>query len=53
MHFLEELDKLLDACHNVGWKMLIALCRIAGLRRGEALRLLWSDINWEKLAQIV
>ena len=45
---LEELDKLLDACPNVGWKMLIALCRLAGLRRGEALRLLWSDINWEK-----
>ena len=28
--------------------MLIALCRLAGLRRGEALRLLQSDINWEK-----
>jgi len=50
---LEELDKLLDACQNVGWKMLIALCRLAGLRRGGALQLLWSDINWEKLAQIV
>ncbi len=45
---LKELDKLLDACPNVGWKMLLALCRLAGLRRGEALRLLWSDINWEK-----
>jgi len=45
---LEELDKLLVACPNVGWKMLIALCRLAGLRRGEALRLLWSDINWEE-----
>ena len=36
---------MLDACHNVGWKMLIALCRLAGLRRSEALRLLWLDIN--------
>jgi len=45
---LEELDKLRDVCPNVGWKMLIALCRLAGLRRGEALRLLWSDINWEE-----
>jgi len=31
---LEELDKLLDACSNWGWRMLIALCRLAGLRRG-------------------
>lgn len=30
---LEELDKLLDACPNRGWKLLIALCRLAGLRR--------------------
>ena len=37
---LEKLDKLLDACPNIGWKMLIALCRLAGLRRGEALG--WS-----------
>lgn len=28
--------------------MLIALCRLAGLRRGEALELTWSNINWEK-----
>ena len=45
---LKELDKLLDACPNMGWKMLVALCRLAGLRRGEALGLLWSDINWEE-----
>lgn len=45
---LEELDKLLDTCPNIGWKMLIALCRLAGLRRGEALDLVWSDINWQE-----
>jgi len=45
---LEELDKLLDACPDMGWKMLIALCRLAGLRRGEAMRLRWADINWEE-----
>jgi integrase len=45
---LEELDRLLEACPNWGWKMLIALCRLAGLRRGEALRLTWSDINWDE-----
>ncbi len=45
---LEELDKLLDACPNIGWKALIALCRLAGLRRGEALELNWSAINWQE-----
>ena len=28
--------------------MLIALCRLAGLRRGEALELNWSAINWQE-----
>ncbi|MFC1634813.1 tyrosine-type recombinase/integrase [Planctomycetota bacterium] len=45
---LEELDKLLDACSSVGWKMLIALCRLSGLRRGEAMELTWSNIDWDK-----
>lgn len=45
---LKELDALLDACPNQGWRLLIALCRLAGLRRGEALELLWSAVNWQK-----
>jgi len=45
---LEELNKLLGACPNIGWRMLIALCRLGGLRRGEALALRWADINWEE-----
>lgn len=28
--------------------MLIALCRLAGLRRREAVELTWSDIDWDK-----
>jgi len=44
---IEELDKLLDACPNQGWRLLIALCRLAGLRRGEALDLTWSDVDWQ------
>ena len=43
----EELDKLLDACPNQSWRLLIALCRLAGLRRGEALDLTWSDVDWQ------
>jgi len=45
---IEELDKLLDACPNWGWKLQIALCRLAGLRRGEAMELTWSNIDWDK-----
>ena len=44
---IEELDKLLDACPNWGWKLQIALCRLAGFRRGEALNLTWADIDWD------
>jgi integrase len=44
---LDELEKLLDACPNWAWKMLIALCRLAGLRSGEALELCWSDVDWQ------
>jgi len=44
---IEEMDKLLDVCPNWDWKLLIALCRLAGLRRGEALELAWSNIDWQ------
>ena len=44
---IEELDKLLNACPNWGWKLQIALCRLAGLRRGEASSLTWADIDWQ------
>ena len=50
---IDELEKLLDACPNWGWKMLNALCHFAGLSRGEALKLQWSDIDWQKHRIIV
>jgi integrase len=40
------LDKILEQCPDDGWKCLFALCRLAGLRQGEALRLRWSDVDW-------
>ena len=44
---MEEFQRLIDACPRQGWKTLIALCRLAGLRRGEALELTWSAIDWD------
>ncbi|WP_289009845.1 tyrosine-type recombinase/integrase [uncultured Thermomonospora sp.] len=42
----DDLAKILDACPDAGWRALFALCRYAGLRRGEALALQWTDIDW-------
>jgi integrase len=43
---LDDLEKLLAACQTAGWRALIALCRLAGLRRGEAMTLSWPAINF-------
>lgn len=45
---LDDARKLIDACPNHGWKALFALCRLAGLRRSEALDLTWQDISWDR-----
>jgi len=42
-----DLLKLVDANQGPGWGCLWALCRWAGLRRGEALRLAWGDVDWK------
>lgn len=39
---IEDFEKLRTACLNHGWVTLLGLCRLAGLRRGEALNLVWS-----------
>ena len=43
----EELHLLLLACPSTEWRTLLALCRLAGLRQGEALTLPWSAIDWK------
>jgi integrase len=44
---MEQLDKLCAVCPNTGWQLLIALCRLAGLRRGEAVALRWDAVDWD------
>jgi len=39
-HYFKHETMLLETA-------LIALCRLAGLRRGEALNLTWSDVDWQ------
>lgn len=43
--------KLYEAA-NDSWKMMLALCRLAGLRRSDALRLRWSMIDWNEPASL-
>ena len=40
----EDLRRIMGAAPP-GWRMLFALCRLAGLRSGEARRLRWADIH--------
>jgi len=42
---VDKMAKLLDACPNMAWRLLLSLCRWAGLRQGEALALTWSDVD--------
>jgi integrase len=39
---IEVFEALLAEAPSPGWRALFALCRLAGLRRGEALKLPWS-----------
>lgn len=42
-----EVTQLIDNTTDSAWRRLFALCALAGLRRGEALRLTWEDIDWK------
>ena len=44
----DELQRLIMACPNQAWKTLLSLCRLAGLRQGEALSLQWKDVDLDK-----
>ena len=48
-HFVTQHDiqKVLDACPDAEWRLLVALSRFGGLRcPSEHLALTWDDVNW-------
>jgi len=45
---LEVIDAVLEACPSVQWRLVVSLCRLAGLRcPSEVGALTWGDVNWE------
>lgn len=44
----KEFASILDACPDPRWRCMFALCRWAGLRAGEARRVRWADVRWDK-----
>lgn len=48
-HFIsrEDAQKVIDACPNVEWRVIVALSRFGGLRcPSEHLALRWEDVDW-------
>lgn len=43
---MDQLDKLMAACPDQGWRALLGLCRLAGLRLREAIRLRWDQVDF-------
>nr|MBC8290877.1 site-specific integrase [Planctomycetota bacterium] len=42
-------ERILDACPNAEWRVLVALARFAGMRiPSEAFYLRWNDIDWDR-----
>jgi len=45
----DETDRLLAACPNVNWRVIVSLCRYGGLRcPSEVLSLKWQHVDWER-----
>ena len=44
----ETIEKVIDACPDAEWRLIVALARYGGLRcPSELLTLRWIDVNWE------
>jgi integrase len=45
----ETIDRILDECPGPQWRLIVVLCRYAGLRcPSEVLGLQWSDLDWKR-----
>lgn len=45
----EDTQRVLEACPDVEWRLLVALARFGGLRTpSEPLQLKWTDIDWDR-----
>lgn len=50
----EDIQKVLEACPDTEWRLLLALARYGGLRTpSETLALRWQDVNWERNRMLV
>ncbi len=44
-----DIERVLDACPDVCWRSIVALCRYGGLRcPSEVLAVRWSDVDWDR-----
>jgi integrase len=51
MYFLdrEDADRIIDACPDAEWRLIVALARYGGLRcPSEVVALTWADIDWDR-----
>ncbi len=42
----EQVQALIDQAPGPAWRAMVGLCALAGLRRGEALRMTFADVLW-------
>jgi len=43
-----DVERVIERCPNVWWRLLVALARFGGLRTpSEPLELTWGDVDWE------
>lgn len=46
-HTPEEINKILAACPDEKWRIIVLLGADAGLRRGEIMQLKWEDVDFQ------
>jgi len=45
----EEIDRVIEACPDAQWRLIVALARYGGLRApSEIVALRWQDVDWER-----